>query len=254
MKHPKLERWIVLPDIHAPYEDKASLAAVEQLMAELRFDGYLQLGDLIDFECISSHNANNLRAVEGRRIKYEYEAAAKILDRHQALVRANNKDAQFVILEGNHEYRMTRYIDANPAVEGFMEVPSALEFGRRKIRWVPYWSEGKTFKIGKATFIHGRYGGEHHAKKHATKFGCNIFYGHIHDVQAFSLEQLGQDSTLVGQSLGCLCLPQKYMRGAPDKWQQAFAIFEFFPDGFFSYQVIRIFKNRFAVNGKIYSA
>jgi hypothetical protein len=32
------------------------------------------------------------------------------------------------------------------------------------------------------------------------------FYGHVHDVQAYSLKQY--DSTLIGQSLGCLCAPQ----------------------------------------------
>ncbi len=237
-----IKRWIVLPDIHIPLEDKRSLLAVEKMMADFRFDGWLQLGDFMDFDCISSHNKNNLRAVEGKRLMLDYEHAAKFLDRHQAIIRANNKNAEFVILEGNHSFRVERYIDANPALEGMVEVPTALEFDRRRIKWVPYWSKGTTFKIGKATFIHGRYGGEHHAKKHVNKFGCNIFYGHIHDVQTYSAEMLGQENTMVGQSLGCLCLPQKYMRGAPDKWQQAFAVFEFFPDGFFSYTVIRIFK------------
>jgi len=248
----KVKRAIVLTDIHAPYEDKRSLAAVEKLMADLRFDWYLNLGDFIDLDCISHHNKNNLRAVEAKRLQLDYDHAGTILDRHQKLIRANNKDAEFVVLEGNHENRIERYIDANPALEGMVEVPTALEFGRRKIKWVPYWSRGTVFRIGKATFIHGKYGGEHHAKKHVQKFGCNIFYGHIHDVQCYSAEMLGKDNTLVGQSLGCLCLPQGYMRGGPDKWQQAFAIFEFFPDGFFQYHVIRLFKHRFSYGGKVY--
>jgi hypothetical protein len=42
------------------------------------------------------------------------------------------------------------------------------------------------------------------------------------------------------------------MRGAPDKWQQAFAVFEFLPDGNFTYNVVRIFKHRFIYNGKVY--
>ncbi|MBR1146666.1 metallophosphoesterase [Bradyrhizobium sp. AUGA SZCCT0431] len=248
-----IKRWLVLTDIHAPYEDKRSLAAVEKLMADLRFDGYLNLGDFIDFDCISSHNKNNLRAVEGKRIHLEYDAAAVILDRHQKLIRSRNKDAEFVFLQGNHEFRVDRYLDANPQLEGMIEVPTCLEFGRRKIKWVPSWSKNKVYKIGKANFIHGRYGGENHAKKHVTKYGCNIFYGHIHDVQCHSAEMLGVDNTMVGQSLGCLCLPQSYMHGAPDKWQQALTIFEFFPDGNFTYNVIRIFKHRFSYNGKVYS-
>ncbi len=250
----KLKRVIVLPDIHAPYEDKLSLAAVEKLMADLRIDQYIQLGDFMDFDCISSHNKNNLRAVEGKRLMKDYESAAKILDRHQAIIRKNNRDAEFVIIEGNHDQRIERYIDANPALEGMVEVPTALEFGRRKIKWVPFWSKGSIHTVGKANFIHGKYGGEHHAKKHVSKYGCNIFYGHIHDVQTYSAELLGMDNTLVGQSLGCLCLSPQWMQGSPDKWQQAFAIFEFLPDGHFTYNVVRIFKHRFIYNGKVYEA
>lgn len=248
------KRLLVLPDTQCPYEDKRSLAAVEKMMADYRFDIYLQIGDFLDFDCISSHNKNNLRAVEGKRLMLDYDHAGQILDRHQAIIRKNNPKAEFVILEGNHEHRIVKYVDANPAIEGMFEVPTALEFGRRGIKWVPYWSKGTVYKVGKATFIHGRYTNDHHAKKHVTKHGCNIFYGHTHDIQSYSAEMLGEGKTLVGQSLGCLCGPQGYMRGGPDKWQQAFAIFDFFPDGNFTYSVIRIFNHRFIYNGKVYEA
>ncbi len=242
----------MLPDIHTPYEDKRSLLAVEKMMADHRFDTYLLIGDFVDLDCISSHNKNNLRAVEGKRLMLDYQHAGEVLDRHQKIIRANNKQAEFVYIEGNHEHRIERYIDANPAIEGMFEVPTALEFGRRKIKWVPFWSKGAVHTIGKATFIHGRYTNDHHAKKHIQRYGCNVFYGHLHDVQSYSAEMMGEGNTLVGQSLGCLCLPQKYMQGAPDRWQQAFAVFEFFPDGLFTYNVVRIFKHRFIYNGKVY--
>jgi hypothetical protein len=67
-KKPQIETWIIVPDIHAsvPGEhDADSLATVPDFMASRRFDGYLNLGDLIDFSIISSHNIGNLRGVEG---------------------------------------------------------------------------------------------------------------------------------------------------------------------------------------------
>lgn len=242
----------MIPDLHVPYQDGRSLLAVEKLMTDYRFDGYIIIGDFLDFDCISSHNKNNLRAVEGKRIHADYKVAGEILDRHQAIIRSRNKDAKFIYIEGNHENRIERYVDANPALEGMVEVPTCLEFGRRKIEWVPFWSKGKVYKVGKATFIHGRYTNDLHAKKHVHRYGCNIFYGHLHDVQTYSAEMMGEGNTLVGQSLGCLCLSQKYMQGAPDRWQQAFAIFEFLPSGNFNYNVIRIFDHRFIYAGKIY--
>ena len=193
---------------------------------------------------------NNLRAVENTRIFDDYKVAAEILDRHQAIIRKKNNNARFVFLEGNHEERMERYINANPACEGMLEVPIALELKRRGVEWIPYWSKGTVCKIGKATFIHGRYCTDHHAKKHVQSYGCSVFYGHVHDVQAYSAVTHG--ATLIGQSLGCLCLPQRYLQGHPDRWQQAVAIFEFLPDGNFQYQVLRIVDHKFSYDNKIY--
>ena len=43
--------------------DADALATVADFMASRKFDGYLNLGGLIDFSIISSHNMGNLRAV-----------------------------------------------------------------------------------------------------------------------------------------------------------------------------------------------
>jgi predicted phosphodiesterase len=239
----KIQTWLVLPDIHIPDEDKQSIAAVENLMRDYRFDGCIYLGDILSFDCISSHNIGNLRAVEGTRILADYDKAAALLDRHAAILRKKNKNCKIIFIEGNHEHRITRYIDAHPQMEGMVEVPIALELKRRGIVWVPYWSEGEVYKVGAATFIHGRYVNNGHAKKHVTNYGCSVFYGHTHSIDSYSLPRY-EPGSHIGQSLGCLCLPQKYMRGAPDKWHQAIALFQFGADGNFDYHGIRIIEHR----------
>jgi predicted phosphodiesterase len=252
-RRPAIQRWLVIPDLQTPYHDTRSLAAVEKLMKDYRFDGIVYLGDFLDFDAISSHNIGWLRLVEGKRLLDDYAVAAKILDRHQSIIRKKNKNARFVVLEGNHEYRLTRFIDANPSMEGMIEVPVALDFKRRGIQWVPFWSKGEVFRVGKAMFLHGRFVNDHHAKKTVQRYGYSCFYGHTHDVQTYSAEMYGTDTTLVGQSLGCLCLPQNYTMGAPTRWQQACAVFEFLPDGNFGYTVVRINRHRFVYGGKVYS-
>jgi len=231
-----------------PYEDKKSLAAVEKLMKE-PWDEIIQIGDFMDFDCISSHNKNNLRAIQGKTIFQDYAYANTILDRWQKITRA-----KITIIEGNHEDRVNRYIDANPQLEGIVEVPVGLRLKERGINWVPFWQDNrKTYTIGKATFIHGNKTTNFHTKAMAQMYGRNIFYGHTHDVQSFSVQTAGDDNTYVGQSLGCLVkYGYGYMRGKPSKWQQAVAAFHFFEDGNFTYEVIRIFKHRFYFNGKTY--
>lgn len=218
-------------------------------MADLSPDEVVYLGDFMDFDLISSHNKDNLRAIAGKRLDAEYVYAGQILDRHRKAA----PKAKFTLLEGNHEFRIERYIDANPVLEGKVEVETGLQLLHRKINWIRCWSRGKHYKIGKARFIHGLYTNQFHAKKHVEAFGENIFYGHTHDVQSYSKELHGADKTIVGQSLGCLCrYDQGYLRGRPTKWQQAIAVFDFFPDGYFQYNVIRIFKHRFFADGKTY--
>ncbi len=240
---------LVIPDLQVPYHDRRSLNAVHQMMKDHRWDEIVCLGDFMDFDCISSHNKNNLRAVEGKRMDADYEEGQEIL----ALWRKLCPEAKITIIEGNHEYRVNRYIDANPAMEGMIEVPVGLNFKKYRINWVPYWSTGQTYDIGKATFVHGRATNDGHAKKMAYMYGRNVFYGHTHDIQTFSVQTAGNDNTYVGQSLGCLCdYKQSYMRGGPSKWQQGVTVFHFFEDGYFTYNIIRLFKNRFYHEGVTY--
>lgn len=249
----KIKRAIVIPDMQVPYEDKRTMKAVEEFMATRKFDHYINLGDFMDFDCISHHNKSKLREIEGKRILDDYRRGNDILDRHQEIIRKKNPDAEFVLLEGNHEYRMERYLDENPQFVGMLEVENGLKLKERGFKYVRCYGEGKDYKLGKARFHHGLYCNDHHAKKHVQRWGDNIFYGHVHDVQSFSLVKRGDHSTIVGQSLGCLCeYRQSYIKGNPTNWQQAFAVFEFYPDGFFTYNVIRIFKHRFSYDGEIY--
>jgi len=150
------------------------------------------------------------------------------------------------MLEGNHEYRASTWIDKYPQMRGAIEPPQCLDLAALGWRWVPYWSQGTPFHLYKAMFIHGRWANKYHAEKHVREYAHNVFYGHTHDVQEYSQARYGDNDTIVGASLGCLCkYDVDYLKGAPTKWQQAFAHFSFMPSGFFNYYLIRIFDHRF---------
>lgn len=216
-------------------------------MAAHRWDGYLNIGDFLDFDCISSHNKDSLRAIEGKRILADYDAANAILDRHQKILRARNPKTRMAILEGNHEQRMERYIDANPQMEGMIEVEVGLHLKARRIEWIRSWSKGEDFTIGKAHFVHGNYTNQYHPAKMAAKYGDSIFYGHTHDMMCHAIAaKLHPDKVIVGQSIGCLCeREQSYMKGRPSNWQQGFMVLFKLPDGKYTYYTPRIFDARF---------
>jgi predicted phosphodiesterase len=241
----KPERWIVLPDMQVPYHDTKTLRAVESCMAANRFDGYINLGDFLDFNEISSYNDGYPGRI-AEQVDQTFKVGNEILDRHQAIIRRRNPKARFVLIEGNHDYRAVTYTEKHPELGGILSVPKQLRLKARKFEWIPSWSKGKLFKLGNAYFTHGLALSKYHAAVMAAKFGVCIYYGHTHDVMEFPMVQLGADKTIVGKSLGCLCrYDQKYLKGAPTNWQQAFAIFYLFPDGYYTEQTIRIFKHRF---------
>lgn len=244
-----MKNVLLVSDPHVPYHDKRSVTAVEHLMRDEQPNEIVCLGDFLDFDCISSHNLGNLREISGKTIEKDYDCGNEILDRWQKIC----PKAKIVMIEGNHEYRIERYLDANPQMEGMIEVPLGLNLKQRKIQWVPFWSKGQVYNIGKATFIHGNKLTNFHSKAMAYAYNRNVYYGHTHDVQEYSVETAGDDKTFVGQSMGCLCnYNQKYMRGKPNKWQQAIGMFHFFDDGYFTPNIIRIFNHRFYFNGKVY--
>ncbi len=242
--------------MQVPYHDKRALAAVEKYMAAYKWDEYVNMGDFLDFDQISSFNEDSLRDLENRRLKADFYTANQILDRHQQIIKEKNRNAKFTLLEGNHEYRMERLINKYPALEGLLEVETRLKLEERGFKYVKCYTKGDLHKIGKAYFHHGLYATSGHAKKHVDSFGVNIFYGHVHDIQQYTKVAFGKNKTLVGQSLGCLCTyEQGYIGKNPKNWQHAFAVFHFQPNGFFNYYIVNIFDGKFVgPDGVFYEA
>ena len=224
-------------------------------MADHRWDEWIQLGDFMDFDCISKFNEEAFRNVEDKRLFLDYEKGNDILDRHQAIIRSKNKKAKFTLLEGNHEYRIERLIDKFPVLEGMVEVEKCLKLDKRKINYVRCYQKGDIYKIGKAYFHHGLYTNRYHASKMVENYGVNIYYGHTHDIQFFPKVVRGKNKTLEGGSLGCLCeYNQSYIKGNPTNWQQAFAVMYVLPNGFYSLFLVKIFNNSFvSPEGVFYS-
>jgi len=248
-------RVLAIPDLQVPYHDEAALDAVLKYAVSERWDEVVIMGDFMDLDCISSHNKGKPRLVEGKDVARDYEVGRRVLGEILRAVRERNPHAAATLLEGNHEHRAEKYIDEHPEMRGSIEVESCLRLSEQHVKYVRCYAKGDVHEIGKATFTHGIYHGQNAAKKHAEAFGRNVFFGHTHSVESWSVTRYGSDETYVGQSLGCLCrYEQGYIGKNPTKWQHAVGEFTFWPDGYFSYAVHRIFRNRFAVNGRVFDA
>ena len=221
-------------------------------MGDIKIDGVIYGGDLLDLNELSTFSEDKPE-VQSKKLKESYRLGNEFLDIQQKIVRKRNKGARFIYIEGNHEGRVVRYLDRNPKLRGFIELEDNLKLKERGIRYVRCYSNGEIFKKGNAVFIHGKFTNIHHAKKHVERYGTNIFYSHTHDCQSYSWVMRGANKTLEGASLGCLCnYDQSYLMGNPTNWMQGFGVFHFFPDDYFSRYMVRVFRNRFHINGKTY--
>lgn len=259
----KIQAGLVICDEQFPHHDPAAIRAVRMYARSRVWDHFIHLGDGMDFDAISSFSQRQLEKLSGYNFAADYTAYGAHLDdwsaavEHQARRQKKALPKKYFI-EGNHEYRVVPYLDLHPQLRGLVEVPIGLDLEARGYEWIPFWAEGESLQIGHATFIHGLYTTMTHARKHVLTFGTNVFYGHTHDVMCIPAVFQGEGKTIVGQSLGCLCLPQQYMRGRPNNWQQAFGVFFWDENGMFSYYVPRILKDDkgrasfIAPDGKVY--
>ena len=108
--------------------------------------------------------------------------------------------------------------------------------------------------MGKLYFYHGNhYSGITHARNHLLRLGCNVMYGHWHDLQQHSATH--HDGAKSAWSIGCL----KDMRPEANGWLQyrdvnwshAFAIVDFFKDGLFTVHIIQIINGQTALWGEL---
>lgn len=256
----KVQRWLVLPDLQLPYEDKRTIKAIESYMKDVAksshpFDGWLQLGDFLDFNELSRFNAGYEASIK-EDVAESFAAGNEFLDRQQKLILSGNRNARFVLLQGNHNYRAVDYALKFPFLKGILDYEKNLRLKERKIKYVKCWeNKQNVFSLGKANFIHGNFVCTNHAKKMVDVYGTNIFYGHVHDVMEFPRQMMGKDKTIAGKSLGTLCrYDQKYLKGNPTSWQQSFSEFWILPNGFFNEFGVKIFNHGFtAPSGKFYS-
>ena len=84
-------------------------------------------------------------------------------------------------------------------------------------------------------------------------FDCNIIYGHTHDIQEMPKIALGDNKTKMGKSIGCECLyAQKYLKGNPTKWQQAFSVVIIHDNGMYNEYNYKIINHKFITFNKVY--
>ena len=162
---------IIVPDVHAPYHDKRVWNTILKTIETVKPERVVIIGDFADCYAVSNFPKNPMRKQD---LRYEIDLARKELLR---LVRA--ADCELIYCEGNHEFRMERYLcQRAPELYGLVSIKDLMLAGTRDVTWVPYRKE---IKIGKVIYMHdcghaGVYAGRHTL----AAVGHNVVFGHTH--------------------------------------------------------------------------
>jgi metallophosphoesterase superfamily enzyme len=210
-------------DIQYPFEDKKVMRLVLNFVDELKPDGVILNGDVVDCYSISDFDKAPLSKAT---LEKEIRCA-------EGLMARLSKVPQKVWIGGNHEDRLRRHVWKNPKLIGNLDpasrerVVAALDFpevfslASYGFTWLPY---GATFNLGKLLVTHGSVVSKHSgqtARAHLDKYGTSVLIGHTHRGGTYYKRDVRGVHIAVENY--CLCrLDPEYVQNP--NWQQGFSV------------------------------
>jgi len=210
-------KYLVIPDFHAPYEDYRALHAVYEFAKNWKPDEIMLLGDHVDFYPLSSFNKNPDRI---NTLQTEIDA----LHYHLKEMRKFHK-GKITYLEGNHEYRLIRYLWKHAAelnsLRNINTIPALLELDLFDIDFkVHTFRHGVLFKHGNLVRKHSSYT----AKGELEAEGTSGITGHTHRIGSHYVTN--RNGAHAWYEMGHLSdeSKQEYMGGKVANWQKGFGV------------------------------
>lgn len=229
-----MKTWLVMNDVQIPFQDKRAVELVLRFMGDLRPDGVVLNGDIVDCYSISSYSKDPLTTAT---LNKEIAGAEWLM---ASLKHVKEK----WWLGGNHEDRLRRYIwDHAPKFDGlklasFPELFSLPEYG---FQWRPY---GQGMYLGKLLVTHGSTVRSHSGmsgKAHYDKYGTSVMIGHTHRLGIYYHRNVR--GVHAAYENGCLCKLDPEYDQHPN-WQQGISVVHVESNGFFNVQQIPILNGR----------
>ena len=248
-----VNRAIVTPDKHFPLHDQPSINVLCKTIEIVKPDIYVDLGDIGEWSAFSAWKYKRKKAPPLEFMIPDMDADVDDVNKcmnqiDESLDKVNCKEKY--ITEGNHDNWLNMAVEKYPYISQY-KFAKAVDLKGRGYTYYPF---GKHLKIGKLYFYHGhQYGGQYHTANHLRKLGCNIMYGHWHDIQQMSATHM--DGAKSAWSIGCLKdmsdEANSWLGNRRINWAHAFAIVDFYKNGLFTVHIIQIINGQTALWGEL---
>ena len=230
---------LCIPDCHVPWHDEKAWDIMLRVAKD--FDAkhshldqpglheIVILGDFLDFFGVSLHEKNELP-------EYDFFEEVHIGIKMLKELRAKFPKAKITYIEGNHEYRLKRYMWKNAKdLVGFMSVPNLLTLDDLGINWVPYGKYQKYRIFNSNLFArHEPFSNGEHVCAGTIKKGrgASWIFGHTHRVQYSQINDVWMQP-IEAISAGWLGLPGSsvvnYIKNH-EQWLQSFTFIQVIQD------------------------
>lgn len=243
----KIRSVVVASDIHVPYHCQKTTRAWLRFLRDFQPDELVLNGDIADMHAASSHGDSFSQQL----IQDEVLAVNDFLDDVRDAV---GDRCKIHFCMGNHETRLTRYIEQNaPNLRGMMTPEEAFRLKQRRIGVTQY---GKVHMLSdKLGVTHGTFCGTHYARETLVKYGVSLVVGHAHRPQTHTMGVAGEHADAARGCFGLGCMVPvddvPYMKG-PSGWTNGFGVFYIMPDGTFTPYPVLMARQQFVWNGKVY--
>lgn len=246
----KIKRAIIWPDTHLPYHDQKAVNLIKSVAKDICPDEIVFLGDILDFYHISLWPKDP--EIEGSLID-EIDCGIKLFTEIRDLF----PKASIVYLEGNHEHRLTRFLNEKCAqLFGIINLPTLLHLEKLKIKFIPYGPSQRYNVLGSSLIARHEPlgGGVHCAYQSVTKAQKSMIFGHTHRIQEFQIVSIDGENYR-GISSGWLGdknhRVMQYVK-SHHQWAQGFSVVTLMPSGLFFNQLVHIIDHQCWVDGKFY--
>jgi predicted phosphodiesterase len=227
------KKVVVASDFHVPFQDDKAVGYFLRYIKEYKPNLLVINGDFLDMYSLSDFERNPDRS---NTLQEDLDRGYDLL---KQIRQAVGKKCEILILEGNHEARLQRYIWRNKELNGMncLNLSTLLDLKSLNISFIgasrDYWREKVGhYKVGDVTIMHGdtrlngaatsKYSG-YSAKNTMYNINSSIIIGHCHRLaQVYATTP---QETLIGMECGCLC-----QRTGIANWQQGFVTFELNPN------------------------
>lgn len=171
-----VKRSLPIPDSHIPYHDRTAYGLILDVAEDVGVDEILILGDYADFYDINSHG-------KSRAVKEMLYDEVECVHMHLAEIQKRFPKAKKKYVEGNHEWRLQRFIDNKaPELFNFLDTNSLLKLESFGFEFIPYTPD-QAVQVLDTDLV-----ARHEPTK---KAGCSYIHGHdhrFHETQEYTLD------------------------------------------------------------------